>query len=124
MPSLALQTFRDVLTVHGADFVFVRGAAQTPVRGAPGVREYNVTDGDGLRTTWSSHDIVVAAEDLVIAGVAVLPRRGDVFQRTVGATVHSFEVQFPDPHKPPYRWSDDAGLVLMIHTVLANSAPA
>ena len=122
--SHALATFRDLVKVHGSTHTYVRGEQSVSLSAVPGRREYRVLDADGVLTTFSSHDRVVAAEDLVIDDTRLTPQRGDVIQQTVDGQVHTFHVQFPDPNQPPYRWSDDVGRVLVIHTVFAGTAPA
>ena len=53
--------------------------------------------------------------DLLLAGVPVLPERGDRIRETQGATTYVYEVMAPGK-EPHYRYSDPYRKTLRIHT--------
>lgn len=71
----------------------------------------------GSRIERTDRDFLVAAEDLIIGGVAVEPQRGDQVLQTVGSSTHTYEVLAPNA-EPPWRWADAHRKVLRIHTKL------
>jgi hypothetical protein len=63
---------------------------------------------------WTDRDFLIHAADLVLAGNAVLPERGDVIRETQGGQTFVFAVMAPGK-EPAWRWSDVFRKVLRIH---------
>ena len=69
----------------------------------------------GVRMEWTDRDFLISAADLMLAGTAVLPERGDRISETQGTKTLVYEVMAPGG-EPPWRWSDPHRKVLRIHT--------
>ena len=120
MPDLlqtGLEWLSDQLKEHASrEVVYERGAEQVAVQATLGRTLLKLDDGyGGVRMEWTDRDFLVQAADLVLAGNAVLPQRGDKVRDTVGSQVFVFEVLAPGK-EPPWRWSDPFRKTLRIHT--------
>ena len=120
MPDLlqtGLEWLSDQLKEHASrEVVYERGAEQVAVQATLGRTLLKLDDGyGGVRMEWTDRDFLVQAADLVLAGNAVLPQRGDKVRDTVGSQVFVFEVLAPGKD-PPWRWSDPFRKTLRIHT--------
>lgn len=93
---------------------YVRGNDSVPVQATPAKTEFEQADTHGFKIDSEIRDFLIAAADLVLNGVVVLPERGDLIQDTDSTTVHVFEV-VPIGNEPPYRYSDPYRLMLRIH---------
>lgn len=118
--SFATTTFDALAAQLGGLVKFARGAQSVEVKGIFEVQQYRVRDSNGALVEFSSHDLLLRADQLILAGVRVQPQRGDTITRVVEDRRHVFEVQFPDQGQQPFRWSDPSGHVLRIHTGLIS----
>ena len=62
-----------------------------------------------------SRDFLILTADLVLAGAATLPQRGDRIKETSGDKVYVYEVLAPGK-EPHYRFSDPYRKTLRIHS--------
>lgn len=120
MPDLlqtGLEWLSDQLKEHASrEVVYERGAEQVAVQATLGRTLLKLDDGyGGVRMEWTDRDFLIQAADLVLAGNAVLPQRGDRVRDTVGSQTFVFEVLAPGK-EPPWRWSDPFRKTLRIHT--------
>jgi hypothetical protein len=111
------QWLADQLKTHASrSVVYVRGVEQVAVPATMGRTLLKLDDGyGGVRMEWTDRDFLIPAADLVLAGNAATPERGDRIRETVGAQTLVFEVMAPGK-EPPWRWSDPFRKVLRIHT--------
>lgn len=94
-----------------------RGSEEVILQASLGRTLWRLSDGHGgTRIEWTERDVVVAAADLVLAGVRTLPQRGDQVRETRGAEVYVYEVLAPGS-EPVWRWADPYRMLLRIHTV-------
>jgi hypothetical protein len=96
--------------------IYCRGNEELPVQATVGRTRLQINDAyGGVRMEWTDRDFLIAAEDLVFDGQAVLPQRGDRIRETRDARVLVYEVTAP-AGEPEWRWSDPFGKLLRIHT--------
>jgi hypothetical protein len=105
----------DQLKQHASRSVtYVRGTDSVVVQATPGKTEFEQADAHGLKTISETRDYLIQVADLVVAGVQILPERGDQIRDTYGETVHVFEAT-PVGSEPPFRFADPYRTVLRIH---------
>lgn len=111
------QWLADQLKTHASrSVVYVRGIEQVVVPATIGRTLLKLDDGyGGVRMEWTDRDFLISAADLLLAGNAATPERGDRIRETVGAQILVFEVMAPGK-EPPWRWSDPFRKMLRIHT--------
>jgi len=95
--------------------VYQRGTDTTPVPATVGETVFQIDDGAGALLRVESRDYLIRAADLVLAGNAILPKRGDRIRETSGTQVIVYEVVGPGD-EPCWRWSDSYRQTLRIHT--------
>jgi hypothetical protein len=96
--------------------VYVRGANQRSVSATIGRTLLKLEDGyGGVHMQWTDRDFLIQPADLVIAGLQVLPERGDTIRETQNGKVYIYEVMAPGS-EPHWRWSDPHRRLLRIHT--------
>jgi hypothetical protein len=96
--------------------VYVRGANQVSVSATIGRTLMKLDDGyGGIRMQWTDRDFLIAPLDLIIAGLAITPERGDTILETVGTKIYTYEVNAPGG-EPAWRWSDPHRSLYRIHT--------
>jgi len=96
--------------------VYVQGANQVSVSATIGRTLMKLDDGyGGIRMQWTDRDFLIAPLDLIIAGLAITPERGDTILETVGTKVYTYEVNAPGG-EPAWRWSDPHRSLYRIHT--------
>lgn len=120
MPSLAVTTFERVAQQQGATVLYGDGTHSVELTALFGRRNYQVQDSSGALIWFSSHDVLLVADALILNGSRVEPRRGHTITRILGDRRHTFLVHFPDATQPPWRWSDPGGEILRIHTTLLS----
>jgi hypothetical protein len=105
------------LKTHASNtVVYVRGANQVSVSATIGRTLMKLDDGyGGIRMQWTDRDFLIAPLDLIIAGSAITPERGDTILETVGTKVYTYEVNAPGG-EPAWRWSDPHRSLYRIHT--------
>lgn len=113
----------DQLKAHVArQVVYQRGASEITVTATIGRTLLKLDDGyGGVRVEWTDRDFLIPAAELILAGVPVLPERGDQIREVDGAVVHLFEVMTPSG-EPPWRWSDVYRKLFRIHTKRIGSS--
>jgi hypothetical protein len=95
--------------------VYRRGADEVTVQATIGRTLLKLDDGyGGVRMEWTDRDFLIHVADLVLAGNAVLPERGDVIRETQGGKTFVYEVMAPGK-EPAWRWSDVFRKVLRVH---------
>lgn len=102
---------------------YVRGNDSAVVQATPAKTEFEQSDTHGFKTDSEIRDFLIATADLVLAGVTVLPERGDLIRDTDGQTVHVFEV-VPVGNEPHWRYSDPYRNLLRIHVREIDSEAA
>ena len=96
--------------------VYLRGLNQTSVMAIIGRTLMKLEDGyGGVHMQWIDRDFLIAPSDLVLAGLQVLPERGDTIRESLDGKVYIYEVNAPGS-EPPWRWSDPHQKLLRIHT--------
>jgi len=80
----------------------------------PGQTTFDVADGDGRVTELTTRDWIIAANDLVLAGLHATPSPGDTIEHLDGSTVRTFRVLEPGGEQC-YRLGPH-GQTMRIHT--------
>lgn len=114
-----LEGQRDAHLSH--DVTYSRGADEVTLSATVGRSDFETHTEFGIETA-EARDYLVLAADLVLAGSAVEPVRGDQITETIGGVEHVFEVRAPGG-APPWRWSDQNRLTMRIHTKYVGEAP-
>ena len=99
-----------------------RGALSVEVSATIGRTLFEVDSGAGVLERIESRDYLIRTADLVLAGNAVFPERGDQIHETQGSQTFVYEVLAP-AGKPPWRYSDPYRRVLRIHTKQVGTLP-
>ena len=94
---------------------YTRGEDSVEVQATIGRTVFEVDDGMGILEKIESRDFLILAADLVLAGEATLPQRGDRIKEASGDNVYIYEVLAPGK-EPHYRFSDLYRKTLRIHT--------
>ena len=92
-----------------------RGEDSVNVQATIGRTVFEVDDGMGILEKIESRDFLILTADLVLAGEATLPLRGDRIKETSGDKVYVYEVLAPGK-EPHYRFSDPYRKTLRIHS--------
>ena len=92
-----------------------RGADSVAVQATIGRTVFEVDDGMGILEKIESRDFLILTADLILAGQASLPERGDRIKETSGDKVYVYEVLAPGK-EPHYRFSDPYRKTLRIHS--------
>ena len=95
--------------------VYVRGANRLSLRVTIGMTAFRQSDENGVLMLTRSRDYFIEAVDLVLAGSAVVPARGDTIEETEGATTYIHEVLAPGG-EPCWRWSGPDRTTYRVHT--------
>lgn len=114
----------DQLKEHATvNVTYEQAGQQIAVRAVIGRTLFEQADQYGVVQRIESRDYLIHADDLVVAGAAVLPRRGDRIREAHGGKVLVYEVMAPGK-EPHWRYSDPFRTVLRIHTKhVATEAP-
>ena len=108
-------------TAHMTKVVaYQRGAESVEVAATIGKTVFQVDKGYGIQERVEARDYLVLAEDLVLAGQAVLPKAGDRVREVQGTTAFVYEVMAPG-NAPCWRYSDPYRQTLRIHTKLVTT---
>jgi len=106
----------DQLKTHATvEVVYGQGAEQVTVSATIGRTLFELADQYGIVQKVESRDYLIQAADLILAGGAVLPERGDRIRETQGGTTFVYEVMAPGK-EPHWRYSDPFRKLLRIHT--------
>lgn len=97
-----------------------RGAESVSLSATVGMTQWDTQTEVGVETT-QGRDYLVRATDLVISGSQVTPVRGDRIVEVIGSETWTFEVA-ADGDVPVWRYSDQFGKTLRIHTKLVAKA--
>jgi len=100
-----------------------RGTESVELSATIGKRVFEVDDGYGVLEKVEARDFLVLAGELILAGEATLPERGDQVRETQGERVFVYEVMAPG-RAPHFRWSDPYRKTLRIHTKLVATEAA
>jgi hypothetical protein len=96
--------------------VYGRGANQTSVTAIIGRTLLKLEDGyGGVHMQWTDRDFLIPPDELVLAGLQVIPERGDTIRETDNGKIYIYEVNAPGG-EPTWRWSDPHRKLLRIHT--------
>lgn len=95
--------------------VYRRASDEVSVSATIGRTVFEQADDRGLVSRIESRDFLVRAEDLVLAGSAVLPKAGDSVRDSQDGRTFIYEVMAPGG-EPPFRFSDPYRRTLRIHT--------
>ena len=105
-------------TKHASRLVlYQRGSQSVSVAAGIGRTLFQVDNGSGVIETFESRDFLILTGDLVLNGVATLPKAGDRIRETGGgdSTSYIYEVLAPGT-EPAFRFSDPYRRTLRIHT--------
>ena len=94
---------------------YTRGKDAVDVRATIGKSVFEVDSGYAVLERIESRDYLVPAADLVLAGQATLPLKGDRIKETQDGKVFVYEVLAPG-HEPHFTFSDPYRKTLRIHT--------
>lgn len=92
-----------------------RGEETVEVAATIGTTPFEVAGEYGIIERIESRDFLMLAADLVLAGTAATPRRGDRITETLGEKVYIYEVLAPGT-EPCWRYSDPYRKTLRVHT--------
>ena len=107
---------QDQRTKHASRSVtYQRGTDSVVLQATIGRTIFEIDNGHGVLERIESRDFLVLANDLVLLGSAVLPKRGDRIRETQGTVTYVYEVIAPGK-EPEWRWSDPYRETLRIHT--------
>ena len=102
----------------GQPVVYKRATSAVALCATIGRTLLKLDDGDGgIRMEWTDRDYLIPTASLVLAGVPVLPERGDLILERKGGVLYTYEVLAPGD-EPPWRWSDPYRNMLRIHVKL------
>ena len=90
---------------------YSRDADSVQIAAAIGQTTFEVQNDYGVMEKWESRDFLVTAADLVLAGVQIVPERGD----RITDDGNVYEVLSPGK-EDVFRKSDQFGVTLRIHT--------
>ena len=94
---------------------YARGMQSVNVAATIGRTTFEVDDGFGVLVRCESRDFLILASDLVLAGEAQNPQRGDRIRETQDQQTFVYEVTAPGK-EPCWRWSDPYRKTLRIHS--------
>jgi len=92
-----------------------RGGNSVTLQATIGRSEFASDSAEPIIETWQARDYIIRVIDLVLAGAATTPERGDTIDETQGAIVYQYEVMAP-PGQTPWRYADDFRREFRIHT--------
>lgn len=99
----------------GRSVTYTRGEDSVAITATVGFTRYETADEYGVVIERVQRDYIVAAADLVLDGVLVLPECGDTIEETSGGATKTYEVVTVGGEKH-YRACDPSGTWLRIHT--------
>lgn len=104
------------MLLHASEtIVYSRGNDSVEVQAVLGKKLLKIDDGQGgFRIEVTDLDVLVAADDLVLASERVTPQRGDLVLLTTDYDTQTFEV-LPIGSEPAWRWSDPFQSMFRIH---------
>ena len=96
---------------------YSRGSTSAQMQATLATQLLKLADDVGsIRLEWTDLDLLIPVADLILAGAAIFPERGDLIQIAFAATgtTEEFEV-LPYGGEPPYRWADPHRSIVRIH---------
>jgi hypothetical protein len=103
-------------TKHASRSVtYQRDDAAAVVSATIGKTVFTIEEGGGIATQYVSRDFLIMGAELVLAGQAVLPQRGDRIRELQGEQTFVYEVLAPGK-EPCFRYSDPYRKTFRIHT--------
>lgn len=118
-----LAGFRALRAMQGVSAVYWRGTESVALTVVVGKSDHNVADAQGVVTTWQSQDVLLEASQLILGGARVEPDRGDTVRLTLNGADIVCRVQFPDPNRPAFKFSDPYRQILRVHTAQTETLP-
>jgi hypothetical protein len=112
--SVIAQALDTVQDVAGDDVQYWRGTQYVSLKAVPGTTEFPTDDVDAATVTYTSADWIFKVSELVIGGVAITPRRGDLVKKTVGSKTYVYEV-LKDANQI-FRFCDRERTRIRVHT--------
>ena len=79
---------------------YIRGPSSVELQATAGRTSFEVVDENGILQEHESRDWLVRAEDLVLDGLKIKPRPGDVVSETLGGVTHKYTVMSPGEGPP------------------------
>jgi len=101
--------------------LYRRNPDSVAVSATIGKTEFEIDDEFGVVQRIESRDFLMLTEDLILAGNASLPQRGDIIEETVWTETLLYEVTAPGK-EPCWRYSDLYRQTLRIHTKFIGAA--
>lgn len=105
-------------TKHASRLVlYQRGGQSVSIAAGIGRTLFQIDNGTGVIETFESRDFLILAADLVLNGLATLPKAGDRIREPGGSdsTSYVYEVLAPGT-EPAWRYSDPYRRTLRIHS--------
>ena len=100
----------------GRKVTYRRGQQYVEVTASVGNTVFEVINDSGFAELVHSRDYLIAADALVIAGTAVVPKPGDRIEEVLNGQTLVHDVMSPDQGKPCWRYSDPYRRTVRIHT--------
>jgi len=97
------------------EITYRRGVDSVSVQATVGRTVFEQDDGSGVIVRTEVRDYLIDTVDLVLAGQATLPERGDRIEETEGGKKFTYEVM-PLGTEPHWRYSDPYRKTLRVHT--------
>ena len=94
---------------------YCRGESSVELQATIGKWTFEIDDGMGVLEKIESRDFLILTAELVLAGEATLPQRGDRIKETSGDKVYVYEVLAPGK-EDCWRYSDPYRNTLRIHS--------
>lgn len=119
MATIRRRSFESLKALRGEVFILARGDETSEITGVRGSTSTEQTIEQTNQQIRAKHDdLLVAADEYLVADEAVTPRAGDRFTDSGGRVLEAV----PMGTEPCWRWSDPYRQVLRIHTQLISGS--
>lgn len=103
----------------GSEVTYARGtgtgAIEVTVSAILGASDFERTDSNGVQSVTETRDFIIAAADLAVGGVPIVPQAGDMITQTTPTGTADFRV-LSVGGSTPWRWSDPQQRLRRVHT--------
>ena len=109
--------------IFGSTVTYSRGSGSVTLTARAASTRATVADEQGFEFGTVIRDWIIDVADLVIATVAITPRRGDTIAVTAAGKIYTYEV-LPVGGEETHRFTDSSSNRWRIHTKLKSSEDA
>lgn len=100
----------------GRTVTYRRGSTvSAAIVGTVSLHDYRTIGDEGIEISVVADDWVFTAADLLIRGVQIYPRDGDLIIETLDGFLNKYQV-LPVAGRPSSEWLDSSGILLLVHT--------